>query len=233
VIAVGTKGSNKKGGVVVKGIVPRDGEEKVLVDVFILGAPDFLTLFVDNGILVRVVGNSGDTRWGSKEVGEELGFWGDREQEVGEDGSRWGRRGNDGDRGFSNRQWEVFNGDVSKRDALDDLFKLMVDVGVLMFWGWGVLKLRAYYVSLLGGDVGKDVEEVGQSGDDGGWGWGAVGIDACSRVITTWAGVIPGVMGTIEIVLDDLVGSDDVDLVDIVNLRPVSNGEGGGDDKGW
>jgi hypothetical protein len=43
---------------------------------------------------------------------------------------------------------------------LNDFFKLKVDVGVLMFRGWGVLKLGAYYVSLLGGNIGKDMEEV-------------------------------------------------------------------------
>jgi hypothetical protein len=52
-------------------------------------------------------------------------------------------------------------------------------------------------------------------------------------VITTWAGVVPGVVGTIEVVLDDLVGSGDVDLVGVVDLRPVSNRKGGGDDEGW
>jgi hypothetical protein len=39
-------------------------------------------------------------------------------------------------------------------------------------------------------------------------------------------------MGTIEIVLNDLVGSDDVDLVDVINLGPVGNGESRGDNKG-
>ena len=34
------------------------------------------------------------------------------------------------------------------------------------------------------------------------------------------AGVIPGVVRTVEKVLDDLVGSGDVDLIDIIKLRP-------------
>jgi hypothetical protein len=51
-------------------------------------------------------------------------------------------------------------------------------------------------------------------------------------MITIWAGVIPGVVGTIEVVLDDLVGGSDVDLVSVVNLGPIGNREGGGDDKG-
>jgi hypothetical protein len=50
--------------------------------------------------------------------------------------------------------------------------------------------------------------------------------------ITTQAGVIPGVVRTVEIVLDDLVGGSDVDLVSVVDLRPVGNGEGRGDDEG-
>jgi hypothetical protein len=29
------------------------------------------------------------------------------------------------------------------------------------------LKLRAYNISLFGGDIGKDVEEVGRGGDEG------------------------------------------------------------------
>jgi hypothetical protein len=106
----------------------------------------------------------------------------------------------------------------------------MVDVCVLVFLGRGVLELRAYNVSLLGGNIGEGVEEVGRSGDDGGWGRGAVG--ACGRAITAWAGVVPGIVGTIEVVLNNLVGGDDVDLIGIVDLRPVGNREGRGDDKG-
>jgi hypothetical protein len=52
--------------------------------------------------------------------------------------------------------------------VLDDFFKLEVDVGILIFGGQGILKLGAYYVSLLGGDIGEDVEEVGQGGNDRG-----------------------------------------------------------------
>jgi hypothetical protein len=39
-------------------------------------------------------------------------------------------------------------------------------------------------------------------------------------------------VGTIKIVLDDLVGDGNIDLVGVVDLRPISNGEGRGDDKG-
>jgi hypothetical protein len=110
---------------------------------------------------------------------------------------------------------------------------LVVDVCILLLGGRGVLKLGAYDVSLFGGDVGEDVEEVGRCGDNGGQGAGAIGIKAWGGAITIWAGVVLGVVRTIEIVLDDLVGSDDVDLIGVVDLRPISNGEGRGDNKCW
>jgi hypothetical protein len=37
-------------------------------------------------------------------------------------------------------------------------------------------------------------------------------------MITTRAGVVSGVIETIEVVLDDLVGSSNIDLVDVVYL---------------
>ena len=40
-------------------------------------------------------------------------------------------------------------------------------------------------------------------------------------------GVIPGVVRAIEEILDNLLGGDDVDLVDIVDGRPRGDGEGG------
>jgi hypothetical protein len=52
------------------------------------------------------------------------------------------------------------------------------------------------------------------------------------RVITTWVGVVSGIVGTIEVVLDDLVGSINVNLIGVVYLQPRGNGEGGGDDEG-
>jgi hypothetical protein len=107
-----------------------------------------------------------------------------------------------------------------------------VDVLVLVFGGWGVLKLQAYDISLFGSDVGKDVEEVGQGSNDGGWRAGAICIAARSEAVTSWTGVVPGVVGTIQVVLDDLVGSGNVDLIGVVDLRPVGNGKGGGDNKG-
>ena len=44
------------------------------------------------------------------------------------------------------------------------------------------------------------------------------------------AWVIPSVVGTVEKVLDDLVGGGDVQLVDVVNLGPGDGRKGGGGD---
>jgi hypothetical protein len=100
-IAVGTKGHNKEGRVVVKSIVLGNGEQEILLDIFVLWIPDLLTAFIDDGVLVRVVGDGGGIRQGSEEMGEELSFQGDRKWEVGEDRSGWGGRDNDSNRGFS------------------------------------------------------------------------------------------------------------------------------------
>jgi hypothetical protein len=232
VIAVSTERRDEEGGVVIEGVVAGDGEEEVTLNILVLWAPDFLAPFVDDGILVWVVSNGGGAGRGSEEVGEELGFWGDGERKVGEDGSGQGRGGDDGDGGFNDGWWEVLVRDVSKRDSFDNFFKLMVDVCILMLGGRGVLELRAYNISLFRGNVGKDMEEVGWGDGDGGWGLGAVGVEVCGRVTTTGAEVILGVVGTIKVVLDDLVGGGDVNLVSVVDLGPIGNREGGGDDKG-
>ena len=47
------------------------------------------------------------------------------------------------------------------------------------------------------------------------------------------AWVIPGVVGTVKEVLDDLVGGSNVELVNVVKVGPGSDREGrGGDDGG-
>jgi hypothetical protein len=89
-VAVGAEGCDKVGRVVVESVVPGDSEKEVLLDIFLLGAPDLLTVFVDDGILMWVVGNGGGTRRGGEEMREEFSFWGDGKREVEEDGSRWG-----------------------------------------------------------------------------------------------------------------------------------------------
>ena len=88
----------------------------------------------------------------------------------------------------------------------------------------------------MSGNVGKDVEEVrgGVDAIDSDKGQGgrntvtfASGAGAIKR-----AGVIPGVVGTVEKVLDNLVGGGDVELVNVVKLRPRGGGEGGGSNDG-
>jgi hypothetical protein len=76
-VAVGTEGRDKVGRVVVESVVPGDSEEEVLLDIFLLEAPDLLATFVDDGILMWVVGNGSGTRRGGEEMREEFGFWGD------------------------------------------------------------------------------------------------------------------------------------------------------------
>ena len=46
------------------------------------------------------------------------------------------------------------------------------------------------------------------------------------------AGVVPGVVRTVEKVLDDLVGGGDVELINVIKLGPRGSGEGGGGDDG-
>ena len=86
------------------------------------------------------------------------------------------------------------------------------------------------------GELGKDVEEVGRGdgwigkderrGGDRNWreqdggGRAAAGRGVGGRVI-------PGVVGAIEELLNNLVGGGDIDLIDIVDGGPRGNGEGG------
>ena len=115
-------------------------------DEFFLRAPDLLTVFVDNGVLVGVDVVGEGTGRGGPEVREELvlGVEGDdREGEFLEGRSRRGRQGDDGNGGFDNGGREILDGDVREWDAVNDFLELKVDVHVLGFIGGGVLKLRA------------------------------------------------------------------------------------------
>jgi hypothetical protein len=82
-----------------------------------------------------VVGDGSGTRWGGKEVVEEVSFRIKRKCKGREDGSGQGRGGNNGDRSFGNRWWEVFYRDVGKQDMLSNFLKLKMDVGVLVLRG--------------------------------------------------------------------------------------------------
>ena len=78
-----------------------------------------------------------------------------------------GRRRDNGNRGGDYGQQEVLNQDVGKRDALNNFLKTLMDVCIL----WlrvRVLELRTREVVLLGGNVGKYLEEVGRGGNKSG-----------------------------------------------------------------
>ena len=84
------------------------------------------------------------------------------------------------------------------------------------------------------GDVGEDVEEVGRGVDavdrDERRSRGDAVAFASGTGAIEGAGVVLGVVRTVEKVLNDLVGGGDVKLVDVVNVRPRDSGEGGGGD---
>ena len=90
------------------------------------------------------------------------------------------------------------------------------------------------------GKLSKNIEEVGRSdgrvgedegrGGDGNWRERDRGGQAATRRgVRGW--IVPGVVGAIEEILDNLLGGDDVDLVDVVDGRP--RGDGGGTSEGW
>ena len=72
-------------------------------------------------------------------------------------------------------------------------------------------------------------------------GWGVNTVDSNERrgggnAVTFASGagaiegarIVPGVVRTVEEVLDDLVGGSNVQLINVVNLRPRDSGEGRG-----
>ena len=191
--------------------------------------PDIFTMFVNDLVLVQVMVGSG-AEWGSKEVWEKLGFWEDGEREDAMGRSRWGGRRDSGNRGSNDRQWKVLNWDIGKWDVLNNFFKTLVDMGVLQL-RVRVLKLGNNDVVLLGGNVSENLEEVGQGGDKGGGGGGdgddrrqidneggqegrwadrrvrEDGDGEQGRCVAVWTRVVLGVVGAIEEILNDLVGS--------------------------
>ena len=76
-------------------------------------------------------------------------------------------------------------------------------------------------------EVGRGVDPI--DSDDGRDGGNAVTFTSGAGAIER-AGVVPGVVGTVEEVLNDLVGSGDVELIDVIKLGPGSSGKGGGGD---
>jgi hypothetical protein len=222
VVGVDAKGSAEVGGVVVKVVDAGDELKEVGVYVLLLGAPEFLAAFVNNSVLVRVLVSGEVASRGGEEVGEEFDFDKEREREDGKDGSGWAWGRDTGNRGFGDRRREIFDGDVSKGDAVNHVLKLAMCVLVLVLVGGGVLELRAFYVSLLCGDISKDIEEVGQGdggvGEDGDRDEGQGAILVETRVVTIQAWIVPGVVRTVEEVLDDLGGSSNVLLIDVIDL---------------
>ena len=86
------------------------------------------------------------------------------------------------------------------------------------------------------GDVGEDVKKVGRGvdafdGDERRCGGNAVTFASGAGAIER-AGVVPGVVRTVEKVLDDLVGGGDVELINVIKLGPRGGGKGGGGDDG-
>ena len=67
----------------------------------------------------------------------------DREGELLEDRSGRGGQRDDSDGGFDDSRQEILDRDIREWDAVNDFFKLKVDVRVLCFVGRRVLKLRA------------------------------------------------------------------------------------------
>ena len=88
----------------------------------------------------------------------------------------------------------------------------------------------------MGSYVSEDVEEVGQGVDaidsNERRGGGNAVMFAIRAGTIKGAGIVPGVVGTVKKVLDDLVGGGDVELIDVIKLGPRGGGKGGGGDDG-
>ena len=152
VVNFGTERGDKVGSVVIEGGGTRDVSEEVLCYKFILGAPDFPSLFIEDGVLVRVNLSLVSTRWRSKEVREESNVdivvfvkGGRRLYSGGGDGrqvaKRWGWASNDvfGRWGAS---WE------DSRDGQRDVFDFFE----------GKVGDDCVKISSVGGNVGEEVQ---------------------------------------------------------------------------
>jgi hypothetical protein len=222
-ILVGPERGDEVLGMVTEGVPQGDELEEVAQEIFFLRGPDLLTAFVDDGVLVGVAVVGGGARRSGEEVREEFGFVEAGKREDGEDrsGRTWGRDA--GDRGFCDRRREVFDGDVSEGNAFDYVLELAVRVFVLVLVGGGILELWAC-VSLLSGDVGKDVEEIGRGdsgvGEDGGGDErrGTVLVETRDGAVAIRAWIVPGIVRTVEKVLDDLGGGGEILLIYVIDL---------------
>ena len=77
--------------------------------------------------------------------------------------------------------------------------------------------------------VGRGVDTIDR---DEGRGRGNAVTFASGAGAIEGAGVIPGVVRTVEEVLDYLVGGGDVELISVIKLGPRGGGKGGGGDDG-
>ena len=78
-------------------------------------------------------------------------------------------------------------------------------------------------------EVGWGVDAI--DGDKGQGGGNAVTFTSGAGAIEG-GGIVPGVVGTVEEVLDDLVGGGDVKLISVIKLGPGGGGKGGGGNDG-
>ena len=76
-------------------------------------------------------------------------------------------------------------------------------------------------------EVGRGVDAI--DNDEGRGGGNAVTFASGAGAVKR-AGVVPGVVRTVEEVLDDLVGGGDVELISVIKLGPRGGGKGGGGD---
>ena len=237
---------------VVKILEPRDETKEVLTYEVMLGDPDLFAAFIDDVELMGVpVFNKGAGR-GFEEMGEECSVdqiprrdWGDGVY----NGGRWGWRWDSGNWCTNNGRGSVLNGDVFVegeggeqvafnnvggvgRDGGDWMGELINETvlgggEVLVVNDGGVGRpddkvIKVVAGKLLGGNVGKDVEEGlivnegrRRTGDEDGSGGGG----CAAGVSGGWE--VPGVVRTVEEVLDFLGGGGNVGCVDIVDGRPI------------
>ena len=78
-------------------------------------------------------------------------------------------------------------------------------------------------------EVGRGVDAI--DGDEGQGGGNAITFTSGAGAIEG-GGIVPGVVRTVEEVLDDLVGNGDVELISVIKLGPRSGGKGGGGNDG-
>ena len=96
-------------------------------------------------------------------------------------------------------------------------------------WGlWVVFNVGARASGCKEGEAGDNELRAGGNGGQPGDNGGQCGTGGVLETGASGARVVPGVMGTVEDVVDDLKGSGGVLLVDGVQVGPRGNGDGRG-----